>query len=99
MKKIVFIDFTNLNKACPKDSFPLSRIDQMVDATTRYPKISFLDAYSRYNQIPMKKEDRIHTTFTTERRLFCYKVMLLRLKNAWATYQRLMNKMFAVLLG
>ena len=47
----------------------------------------------------MKKEDRIHITFTLERGLFCYKVMLFGLKNARTTYQKLMNKMFVVLLG
>ena len=46
MKKVVCIDFTNLNKAYPKDSFPLPKIDQIVDATTEYPIMSFLDAYS-----------------------------------------------------
>ena len=93
------IHFTNLNKACPKDSFPLLEINKMVDATTGYPRMSFLDAYSRYNEIPMKKDGRIHIAFTMERGLFCYKVMPFGLKNTGATYQMLMNKMFAVLLG
>ena len=51
------IDFTNLNKACPKDSFPLSRIDQLVDATIEHELLSFMDAYSEYNQIPMYEPD------------------------------------------
>ena len=59
------MDFTHLNKACPKDSYPLPQIDQMVDATTGYNQMSFLDAYSGYNQIPMNPDDRIHTAFIT----------------------------------
>ena len=57
--------FTHLNKACPKDSYPLLWIDQMIDATTGYNRISFLDAYSSYNQIPMNLDDRIHIAFIT----------------------------------
>ena len=55
------MDFTHLNKACPKDSYHLPRIDQMVDVMTSYNRMSFLDAYSNYNYIPMNPEDRIHT--------------------------------------
>lgn len=94
----VCIDFTNLNKACPKDSFPLPKIDQLVDATTGYERMSFLDAYSGYNQIRMNKKDRIHMAFIAERGLFCYKVMPFGLKNAGATYQRLISKMFFELI-
>ena len=88
------MDFTHLNKVCPKDSYPLPRIDQMVDATTGYNQMSFLDAYSGYNQIPMNTEDRVHTAFVMQKGIFCYRVMPFGLKNARATYQRLMNKMF-----
>lgn len=95
----IFMDFTHLNKACLKDSYLLPKIDQMVDSIIGYGRMSFLDAYLRYNQISMNKDDHIHTTFTTERGLFCYKIMLFRLKNAGANYQRLMNKMFANQLG
>ena len=80
------IDFTNLNKACPKDSFPLPRIDQLVDATAGHELLSFMDAYSGYNQIPMNPADEEHTSFVTDRGLFCYKVMPFGLKNAGATY-------------
>ena len=59
------MDFTYLKKPCPKDSYPLPRIDQMVDATTGYNWMSFLDAYFGYNQIPMNPEDRVHTAFVT----------------------------------
>ena len=91
----VCIDFTNLNKACPEDSYPLPKIDQLVDTTAGYERMSFLDAYSGYNQIKMNEKDRIHTTFITERGLYCYKVMHFGLKNAGATYQRLINHMFS----
>ena len=61
--------------------------------------MSFLDAYSGYNQISLFEEDQIHTAFVTEWGLYYYKHMPFGLKNAGATYQRLMNKMFAGLLG
>lgn len=93
------IDFTNVNDACPKDSFPLSRIDQLVDATAGHKLLSFLDAYSGYNQIPMYPPDQEHTTFITDRGLYCYTAMPFGLKNAGATYQRLMNLMFKELIG
>ncbi|CAL9004514.1 unnamed protein product, partial [Prunus brigantina] len=79
------VDYTNLNRACPKDSFPLPRIDQLVDATAGHALLSFMDAYSRYNQIFMHPEDQAHTSFITDRGLYCYKVMPFGLKNAGAT--------------
>jgi hypothetical protein len=88
------VDFTDLNKACPKDSFPLPRIDALVDSTSGYGLLSFMDAFSEYNQILMHPQDREKTAFITDRGLYCYKVMPFGLKNAGATYQRLVNKMF-----
>jgi hypothetical protein len=88
------VDFTDLNKACPKDSFPLSRIDQLVDSTAGHKLLTFMDAFSGYNQIMMDKDDQEKTSFITSKGLFCYRVMPFGLKNAGATYQRLMNKMF-----
>lgn len=70
----------------------------MVDATS-YQRLSFLDAYSGYNQIPMHLEDEEKTSFITPRGPFCYRVMPFGLKNARSTYQRLVNKIFAGLLG
>ena len=93
------MNFTHLNKACPQDSYFLPQTDQMVDATTSYNQMSFLDAHSDYNQIPMKPEDRVHTVFIMEKGLFCYRVISFGLKNAGPTYQRLMNKMFTKQLG
>ena len=82
------IDFTNLNKACPKDSFPLSRIDQLVDMTIGHELLSFMEAYSGYNQISMYEPDEEHTSFITDHGLYCYKAMSFSLKNAGVTYQR-----------
>nr|XP_017225259.1 PREDICTED: uncharacterized protein LOC108201488 [Daucus carota subsp. sativus] len=93
------IDFTDLNKACPKDSFPLPRIDQLVDSTAGHALLSFMDAYSGYNQIPMYEPDQEHTSFITDRGLYCYIGMPFGLINAGATYQRLVNMMFKDQIG
>ena len=88
------VDFTDLNRVCPKDSYPLLRIDTLVDSTARHQLLSFIDAFSGYNQIKMNEDDQERTSFVTSQGLFCYKVMSFGLKIAGATYQRLMNKMF-----
>ena len=93
------VDFTNLNKTCTKDSFPLSRIDQLMDSTVGHKLLTFVDAFSGYNQIKMTKEDQEKTAFITSQGLYCYKVLPFKLKNAGATYQRLMNKMFSKQIG
>ena len=93
------IDCTDLNKACPKDSYPLPRIDTLVDSTARHQLLSFMYAFSGYNQIKMEEADQEKTSFITSQGLFYYKVMPFGLKNAGATYQRLMNKMFAHQIG
>ena len=93
------VDFTDLNKACPKDSYPLPQIDTLVDSTARHQLLSFMDAFSGYNQIKMKEADQENTSFVNSQRLFCYKVMPFGLKNAGETYQRLMNKMFTHQIG
>ncbi|KAF8088966.1 hypothetical protein N665_0523s0012 [Sinapis alba] len=95
----VCIDFTALNKACPKDSFPLPHIDQMVESTAGNELLSFMDAFSGYNQIMMHPNDREKTSFITDRGTYYYRVMPFGLKNAGATSQRLVNKMFADKLG
>ena len=81
------MDFTNLNKAYPKDSYPLPRIDQLVDSTARHQLLTFVDVFSRYNQIKMDEANQKKTSFVTSQSLFCYKVMPFGLKNAGATYQ------------
>ncbi|XP_065623716.1 uncharacterized protein LOC136065020 [Quercus suber] len=93
------VDFIDLNKACPKDSYPLPRIDQLVDSTARHKLLSFLDAFSGYNQIRMDEVDQEKTSFITSQGLFCYEVMPFGLKNAGATYQRLVNHMFRPQIG
>ena len=87
-------DFTDLNKACLKDAYPLPSIDRLVDGALGHNFLSFLDAYSGYNQILMYGLDRSKTAFITYRANFCYEVMPFGLKNAGATYQRLMDRVF-----
>ena len=95
----VCVDYTNLNDVCPKDSFSLPRMDQIVDSTARHGMLSFLDAFSGYYQIPMYQPDEEKTVFITPHGLYCYRVMSFGLKNVGATYQRLMTKIFKPLIG
>ena len=93
------IDFTNINRAYQKDSFPFSRIDLIVDATAGHELLSFMDAFSSYNQINMDPDDQEKTSFITAQGTYCYRVMTFGLKNARATYQRLVNRMFQKQIG
>jgi hypothetical protein len=93
------INFIDLNRACPKDSFPLPQIDLLVDFTSGHELLTFMDAFSGYNQIYMDEADQEKTSFITNRGLYCYKMMSFGLKNAGATYQRLVNKMFRDQIG
>ena len=95
----VCVDYTDLNKACPKDNFPLPRIDQIVDASAEHGMLSFLDAFTGYHQIPMHSPDMNKTAFITPQGMFYYNVMSFGLKNVEATYQRLVTKMLELLLG
>ncbi|KAM2599740.1 hypothetical protein TB2_038112 [Malus domestica] len=90
----VCVDFRDLNDAYPKDDFPLPIIEIMVDATTGHEALSFMDGSSEYNQIRMALEDEELTAFRTPKGIYCYKVMPFGLKNAGATYQRAMQKIF-----
>ena len=81
----VCMDFTNLNKACPKDLFPMLRIDQLVDATAGHPRMSFLDAFQGYHQILLALEDQEKIAFVTPTGNYHYKVMPFGLKNAVST--------------
>nr|KYP61098.1 Transposon Ty3-I Gag-Pol polyprotein [Cajanus cajan] len=92
-------DYTDLNKVCPKDAYPLPCIDRLVNGASGHSVFSFLDAYSGYNQIKMNPADEEKTAFITENANFCYKVMPFGLKNARATYQRLMDKVFQGQIG
>ena len=95
----VYVDFTDLNKVWPKDPFPMPRIDQLVDATVGHPRMSFLDAFQGYHQIPLALGDQESTFFVTPIGNYYYKVMPFGLKNAGATYQRMMTRMFEPQLG
>ena len=93
------VDFTDLNKTCLNYSYLLPRIDQLVDLTAGHKLLSFMDAFSGYNQIRMDEADQEKTFFVTSQGLFCYKVMPFDLKNTGATYQRLVNHMFHPQIG
>uniref|UniRef100_A0A2N9HT99 Uncharacterized protein n=1 Tax=Fagus sylvatica TaxID=28930 RepID=A0A2N9HT99_FAGSY len=95
----VCVDFTDLNRACPKDPFPLPRIDQLVDSASGHERMSFLDAFQGYHQIPMAHSDQEKTAFITPKGVYCYRVMPFGLKNAGATYQRMVTGMFGHLIG
>jgi hypothetical protein len=75
------IDYTDLNKHCLKDSFPLPRIDQVVDCTDGNILLCFLDCYSGYHQIALHLDDEDKTAFITPNGIYCYKVMTFGLKN------------------
>lgn len=93
------VDYTDLNKASPKDCHPLPMIDQKVDALLGFQIKCFLDAYKGYHQIFMADDDAKKTAFITERGVFCYKKMPFGLKNAGATYQRLVDRVFRDQIG
>ncbi|GJW34971.1 reverse transcriptase domain-containing protein, partial [Tanacetum coccineum] len=93
------VDFKDLNKACPKDGYPLPEIDWKVESLCGFPFKCFLDAYKRYHQIQMAEEDEEKTAFITNQGIFCYKKMPFGLRNAGATYQRLVDKAFHGKIG
>jgi hypothetical protein len=77
----LYMDFTSLNKACPKDPYLLLRIDQIIDSTVGCDLLCFLDALSGYHQIKMAKEDEEKTTFITPCGVYYYACMPFALKN------------------
>ena len=93
------VDYKDLNKVCPKDSYPLPNINRLVDGAAGHKILSFLDAYSGYNQISMHHSDMGKTAFTTDDANYFYKVMPFGLKNVGATYQRLVDKIFKGMIG
>ncbi|KAL0420350.1 UNVERIFIED_CONTAM: hypothetical protein Slati_3057900 [Sesamum latifolium] len=93
------IDFRDLNKACPKDYYPLPRIDQLVDSTSGCELLSMMDASQEYHQIMLTPEDHKRVSFITSDDTFCYVAMPFGLKNTGATYQRLVDKIFRPQLG
>ena len=90
----VYVDFIDLNRVCPKDTFPMPKIDQLVDSTYGHLRMSFLDAFQRYHQISLALEDQEKTMFISPDANYYYTVMPFGLKNAEATYQWMMTKMF-----
>lgn len=95
----VCMDFTNLNKTCLKDYFPLPIIDQLVDAMVAHQLLNFMDTCSGYNQINMYSSDQEHTSFITSKGLYNYTVMPFCLQNARVMYQRLVNQMVTQQIG
>ncbi|RDX87980.1 hypothetical protein CR513_30480, partial [Mucuna pruriens] len=90
---------SDLNRACPKDPYPLPSIDTLVDGASGCRLLSFMDAYSSYNQIRVHPSDESKTTFIMDNGNFCYKVMSFGLKNVGATYQRLIDQIFKDHIG
>ena len=95
----VCVDFTDLNKVCPKDSFPIPRIDQLVDATMGHPRMSFLDAFQGYHKIPLSLLDQEKMPFRGPNGNYHYRVMPFGLKNVGSTYQRMVTRMFESQIG
>jgi hypothetical protein len=93
------IDFTDLNKACPKDEFPLPRIDSLMDAEATSELLSLLDCYLGYHQIRMKKEDEPKTSFITLSGTYCYLRMPEGLKNAGGSFSRMTAKVLHSQIG
>ncbi|GJR09260.1 reverse transcriptase domain-containing protein [Tanacetum coccineum] len=93
------VNFKDLNKACPKDSFPLPEIDWKVESLCDFPFKCFLDAYKGYHQIKIAKEDEEKTSFITSQGVFCYSKIPFSLRNARVTYQRLVDKAFHKQIG
>lgn len=90
----MYVNYTDLNKYCPKNPFGLPRIDQVIDSTAGCALLCFLDCYSGYHQIALKEEDQIKAAFITPYEVFCYTTMSFGLKNAGATYQWAIQKCF-----
>ncbi|KAK4386295.1 Transposon Ty3-G Gag-Pol polyprotein [Sesamum angolense] len=93
------IDFRDLNKACPKDFYPVPRIDQLVDSTSGCKLLSMMDASQGYHQIMLAPEDRKRVSSITFAGTFCYVAMSFGLKNAGSTYQCLLYKIFNPQIG
>ncbi|GKU89478.1 hypothetical protein SLEP1_g3610 [Rubroshorea leprosula] len=88
------IDYTNLNNACPKDCYPMPSIDKLVEAASGNERLSLLDAYSGYHQVPIAPEDEEKTAFYAGDEIYCYVMMPFGLKNAGATYQKMVTIVF-----
>ena len=90
----ICVDFTNLNKVCPKDPFPIPRIDHLVDAIVVHPRMSFLDAFQGYHQLSLSLPNQEKMAFRAPNGNYHYRVMPFGLKNVGSTYQRMVTRMF-----
>ncbi|GKU97906.1 hypothetical protein SLEP1_g10981 [Rubroshorea leprosula] len=95
----MWIDYSNLNDACPKDCYPMPNIDKLVEAASGNERLSLLDAYLGYHQVPMAPEDEKKTLFYAGDEIYCYVMMLFGLKNAGATYQKMVIIVFRAQIG
>ncbi|GKV44660.1 hypothetical protein SLEP1_g51822 [Rubroshorea leprosula] len=93
------IDYTNHNNACPKDCYPMPNIDKLVEAVSGNERLSLLNAYSGYHQVPMAPEDEEKTSFYAGDEIYCYMMMPFRLKNAGAAYQKMVTIVFRAQIG
>ena len=95
----ICVNFTDLNKICPKDCYSLPRIDAVVDSAMGYEILCFLNTFKGYHQIGMSEEDQKKTAFFTDQGVYCYTTITFGLKNARATYQLLVNRVFKSQIG
>ncbi|GKV42993.1 hypothetical protein SLEP1_g50340 [Rubroshorea leprosula] len=93
------IDFTSLNEACPKDLHPLPNVEKLVECVAGHEHMSFLDANSRYHQVQLWLDDQEKMTFYAGDAIYCYVIMPFGLKNAGATYQKLIQVVFKLQIG
>ncbi|GKV32747.1 hypothetical protein SLEP1_g41332 [Rubroshorea leprosula] len=93
------IDFTNLNDACPKDPHPLPNVEKLVERAAGHERMSFLDASSGYHQVQLLLDDQEKTAFYAGDTIYCYVMMPFGLKNAGATYQKLVQIIFKLQIG
>jgi hypothetical protein len=93
------IDYTSLNRACPKDEYPMPRICQIVDSMTSCELLSFLDAYSGYHQISLAIDDEEKTAFITPFGIFYYTKMAIEFKNGGATYKKCVHTVLESQIG
>ncbi|GKV01291.1 hypothetical protein SLEP1_g13856 [Rubroshorea leprosula] len=93
------IDYTNLNDACPKDCHPMPSIDKLVEAALGNERLSLLNAYSGYHQVRMAPEDEVKTSFYAGDEIYCYVMMPFGLKNAGATYHKMVTIVFRAQIG
>ncbi|GKV34076.1 hypothetical protein SLEP1_g42498 [Rubroshorea leprosula] len=93
------IDYTNLDQACPKDCYSMPSIDKLVEAASKNERLSLLDAYSGYHQVPIAPEDEEKTFFYAGDEIYCYVMMPFGLKNTGATYQKMVTIVFRAQIG